>query len=425
MAGVVGVDTSGGGIEPKRLLVLGAGPPQLGLLEAARRRGLSVVAADRDPAAPGFRHADRRAIVSIEDEPAIERLARAERVDGLVAPGTDHAVALAARIASRLGLPHAVSPETALVAASKRRQRELFAEAGLPQPRSLVCRTLDEVLDAADELGYPCVIEAPDRRGERGVALAADRGEVATATADALAGSRNEHCLVEELVGGREVTVTGFVLDGELAPLTVTDREQAPSPAFGVALATFWPAAVAPQEADGAVALVARAVVALGVESGPVTAQVLLGPDGPLLAKLSTRTGGGHDSELCRIALGVDLDDLALAAALAEPVSATLLRPLPLVGGACVRFLVAPPGELLETHGLAAARSAPGVRAVRVYRQPGHRFGELRRASERAGAVLAVGAGREEAAAAADTAAALVGLVVAQPAAEQPAGALA
>nr|MBA3718099.1 hypothetical protein [Actinomycetota bacterium] len=52
-----------------RLLVLGAGPAQLGLLAAARRRGLFVIAVDRDPAAPGFQYADRRAIISAEDEP--------------------------------------------------------------------------------------------------------------------------------------------------------------------------------------------------------------------------------------------------------------------------------------------------------------------------------------------------------------------
>ena len=63
------------GISPadrnKRLLVLGAGPAQLGVLRAARDRGLFVIALDRDPAAPGFEYADRRAVVSTEDEPAI------------------------------------------------------------------------------------------------------------------------------------------------------------------------------------------------------------------------------------------------------------------------------------------------------------------------------------------------------------------
>src|SRR4051812_29373570 len=139
-----------------RLLVLGAGPAQLGVLAAARRRGLTVIAADRDPSAPGFRYADRRAIVSIEDEQAIERLARAEEIDGIVAPGSDHAVAVAARIASRLALAHSLTPEAALLAVSKLKQREALAAADVRQPRSRVCRTLDEVATAATELGgYP------------------------------------------------------------------------------------------------------------------------------------------------------------------------------------------------------------------------------------------------------------------------------
>src|SRR5437763_16699336 len=100
----------------KRLLVLGAGPAQLGLLRTARGRGLFVVAVDRGPSAPGFRYADRRAIVSVEDEHAIDRLAAAERIDGLIAPGIDWPVAIAARVAERLGVPHPLSPATAVLA---------------------------------------------------------------------------------------------------------------------------------------------------------------------------------------------------------------------------------------------------------------------------------------------------------------------
>ena len=47
-----------------------------------------MIAVDREPSAPGFRYADRRAIVSTEDESGIERLAGAERIDGLIAPGS-------------------------------------------------------------------------------------------------------------------------------------------------------------------------------------------------------------------------------------------------------------------------------------------------------------------------------------------------
>ena len=46
-----------------------------------------------------------------------------------------------------------------------------------------------------------------------------------------------------------------------------------------------------------------------------------------------------------------------------------------------------------------------GVVQARLYREPGHEFGPLRRAADRAGAVLAVGATREEAVVRADVAA--------------------
>jgi biotin carboxylase len=394
-----------------RLLVLGAGPAQLGVLAAAQARGLTVVAADRDPSAPGFRYADRRAIVSIEDEPAVDRLARAEEVDGVIAPGTDHAVALAARVANRLGLPHPVSPESAVVAVSRLRQRERLADAGIAQPRSLVCRSPDQVAVAAQKLGFPVVIEAPDRGGDRAVGLARDRKALAAATADTLAESRGDYWLVEELVEGPTVTVNCFSLDGRLAPLTVTDREQAPPPAFGVPLAHRWPTELEPAEVGAAIEAASAAVRALGIEHGPTTTQVLLGDEGPLIAKVSARVGGGHDAELCRVALGVDLNELAVAAALGEPVQPHQLVAQSGVGGACVRFLVAPAGSLREVRGVEEAYDVEGVRGIRIYRKPGHVFRPLRRASDRAGAVLATGATRAAALAAADRAAALIRFV--------------
>ncbi|HLX20802.1 MAG TPA: hypothetical protein VKR23_11690 [Gaiellaceae bacterium] len=384
-----------------RLLVLGAGPAQLGVLAAARRRGLTVVAADRDPSAPGFKYADRRAIVSIEDEPAIDRLARAEEVDGLIAPGTDHAVAIAARIANRLGLPHPVSPEAAVLAVSRLRQREKLETAGFAQPRSIACRTFAEAAAAAGELGYPLVVEAPNSLGERSVRLARTADELAAATAGALAEAREDYCLVEEFPGLRPVTVNAFLADGRFVPLTITDPEPAPQPAFGVPLAHSWPADLSPEGAEAVREATAAAASALGINGGPVVAQLLLGPNGPLVAKVSARVGGGHDAELCRAALGIDESILAVAAALGEPVQAHELEPTTVAGGACVRFLVAPRGILQEVAGVDDAFALPGVRAIRIYRKPGHVFGELLRASDRAGVVIATGRTRDDAVAAA------------------------
>ncbi|HEX6702935.1 MAG TPA: ATP-grasp domain-containing protein [Gaiellaceae bacterium] len=386
----------------KRLLVLGAGPAQLGLLEAARERGLFVVAADRDPGAVGFALADRRAIVSNEDEPALERLARAEAVDGVIAPGIDWPVAIAARIAYRLGLPHAISPEAAVLATSKLRQRRRLAEAGVAQPRWQLVEEASEV-----ELEPPVVVKAPDRQGQRGLSLVRSAEELAPAVAWAREASRGGTALVEELADGPEVTVAGLMSGGSLAASVVTDRVVAEPPAFGVALAHVWPADA---ESGVVVAAAERAAVALGVENGPVYVQLRVASAGPVVVELAARLGGGHDAELAYAATGLDLNGAALAAALGDD---SLVRPVSAAaGGACARFLVPPEGELRAVDGVEAARRVDGVFAVRVYRVPGHRFGPFRTGADRAGAVQAVGADRAEALARADTAAAAIEFAV-------------
>ena len=374
--------------EGDALLVLGAGPAQLGLLAAARERGLHVIAVDRDPRAPGFHYADRRAILSSEDEPAIERLARSARIAGIVAPGTDWPVGVAARIADHLRLPHPLSPASAALAVSKLRQRARFDEAGVPQP---VWKELTRG-DPIDDLRVPAVVKAPDRQGQRGLSLVRSPDELHEAVAKAYQASRAGVALVEEIVDGPEVTVNAFSVDGVFYPLTVTDRETAEPPAFGVAVAHVWPSEHADERAVEAARLAAGA---LGIENGPTYTQLRLGADGPRVVELAARLGGGHDAELCRAALGVDLNALAVAAALGEAVESP--RPEPQAGGAVTRFLVPPEGRLAATHGVEEARGVDGVVDVHVYRAPGHEFGPFRTGADRAGAVLALGGSREEA----------------------------
>ena len=375
----------------RRLLVLGAGPAQLGLLEAAQARGLWLAVVDRDTGAPGFRHASRRCILSTEDEPGIERLASALEIDGIVAPGTDWPVAIAARIAERLGLPHPIDPQSAVLATNKIRQRERLAEAGVPQPRSWIVGAEDELPDAT----FPCVVKAPDRQGQKGLTLVGDAGELAEAVANARAAARSGLALVEELVDGPEVTVVGFSVAGAYVPLTVTDRFVADLPAFGVALSHVWPSHDGGQSPDVAGA----AVSALGIANGPTYVQLRIGPRGPEVIEVAARLGGGHDAELVEAATGVALNDLAIDAALGLPIE--LPAPRAEVGGAVTRFLVAPPGVL---EAVEVPDDLEGVRRVRIYRQPGYVFTPLRRGSDRAGAVLVTGDSRDQALARADAA---------------------
>ena len=379
----------------QRLLVLGAGPAQIGLLRAARQRDLFVIAVDRDPSAPGFAYADKRALVSTEDEPAVDRLARAESVDGIISPGADWPVGVAARVAARLGLPHPIDAATAALVTTKSRQRERFAAAGVPQPRPL------------EDPVAPCVVKAPDRQGQRGLTFVRTEEELPAAIEAAIEASRNGVYIVEEYVDGPEVTVQAVSIDGVFHPLLVADRLTADPPAFGVALAHAWPCV---SETQSPIEAARAAAEALGVRNGPTYTQIRVGEDGSRVVELAARLGGGHDAELVEAATGLKLNDLALDFALGN--EACVSETQSLHGGACVLFLVAPEGVLHAVEGREAAHAVEGVLDVRVYREPGFLIGPLRRGPDRAGAVIAVGDSRDDALARARAAADEIRFVV-------------
>jgi biotin carboxylase len=369
------------------LLVLGAGPAQLGLLEAAQAHGIWTAVCDRDPGAPGFVLAGRRCIIGTDDEPALERLGSALPLEGVISPGTDPPVAVAARIAEKLGLPHPISGATALLATNKLRQREALAEAGVPQPRYGVVSQ-----DTLPDLPLPAVVKAADRTARAGISLVRTQSALGPAIESARAASRSGAVLVEEFVEGPEVTVSGFSAGGEFVPLAVTDRISAEGDAFGVPLAHVWPSA----HAEAAAEVARRAVEALGIEDGPSYTQLRISRGGPEVIQVAARLGGGHDAELVELVTGIDLNGLALAAALGRPIAASEVAApsRPSVGGAATRFLVAPPGVLESVE---VPQGLKGVVSIRIYHEPGHVYGPLRQASDRAGAVLAAGATREEA----------------------------
>jgi len=361
--------------EAPTLVVLGGGPAQRHAIDAAHALGLRTLVCDSEPGVGDVP-------VSSEDMDGVR--AAAAGAAGLIAPGTDWPVRIAAAVACDLGLPHPIDPDEARVATDKIAQRRALDAAGVPQP----------AWSTEGPPAYPCVVKAPDRQGQRAMSILADASGLEEAAARAAAGSRSGRVLVEAFVPGPEVTVNGFTAEGRGIVAAVTDRihfEGAP----GVARRHVYP----PERDPAAAAETAvRAVEALGIDAGPWYVQVILGPDGPRIVEVAARLGGGHDSELVKLTTGVDLARAAVLAAIGRGVSAAEVTPAP-AGAGVIEFLEAPPGTL---------RRAAGPAEACFYHAPGHVYGPIRIATDRAGYVLAGGATRDDALARAAAAAAAV-----------------
>jgi biotin carboxylase len=362
-------------IEAATLVVLGGGPAQRHAIDAAHALGVRTLVCDSEPGVGD---------VPVSSEDAAGVRAAAAGAAGLISPGTDWPVRIAAEVARSLGLPHPISPDAAVVATDKIAQRRALEAAGVPQP----------AWSTEEPPAYPCVVKAPDRQGQRAMSILPDASRLAETALRAAAESRSGRALFEEFVPGPEVTVNGFTAEGSAVAAAVTDRvhfEGAP----GVARRHVYPTAADPAPAAAAAI---RAVAALGIGAGPWYVQVILGPDGPRIVEVAARLGGGHDSELVKLTTGVDLARAAVLAALGRPVAAAEVTPAP-AGAGVIEFLEAPEGRLV---------GAAGPPEASFYDAPGHVYGPIRIATDRAGYVLAGGATREEALARAAAAAAAV-----------------
>ncbi len=354
------------GADRLTLIVLGGGPAQRHAIDAARRLDIRPVVCDGTPGVGDVE-------VSSEDTQGVRRVARESGAAGLIAPGTDWPVRIAAYVAEDLGLPHPLDVATAVRCTGKIAQREALAVAGVAQP--------PWSLDGPP--GYPCVVKASDRQGQRAMTIVYTEDELEDAVMRARSAARGGRALFEAFVPGPEVTVNGFSIGGRFQPVAVTGRDHFPH-APGVALRHVYPSGL---DEGAAIAVAEAAVTALGIAEGPSYVQLIMSQDGPVIMEVAARLGGGHDSEICRLAAGVDLAEAAVRVAVGRTIDPAGLEPHP--NGACViQFLEAPVGVLVSTDGPAEAT---------FYHAPGHRYTPLRTAIDRAGYVIALGSSREEA----------------------------
>ena len=83
----------------KTLLIIGAGHEQVGAIIQAQQLGHRVVVTDRNPHAPGLKHADAYELVSTSDAAGNLAVAKRYAIDGVMTLGSETAVPVVAHIA--------------------------------------------------------------------------------------------------------------------------------------------------------------------------------------------------------------------------------------------------------------------------------------------------------------------------------------
>jgi hypothetical protein len=167
--------------------------------------------------------------------------------------------------------------------------------------------------------------------------------------------------LVEGFVPGAEVAVEGLLRGGVLEVLALFDKPDPLEGPFFEETLYVTPSRHPPELQREIVRVTAAAAQAMGLEEGPVHAELRLPPGEPVVLEVAARSIGGLCARTLRFGAGLSLEEIVVAHAMGLPLSSLSRQP----GAAGVMMLPIPGrGVLRGVAGVEAARAVPGVEDV-------------------------------------------------------------
>ena len=395
------------------LLIIGAGHEQVPVIRKAKALGYRVAVTDRNPHAPGMALADLSAAISTADGPATLDFARRNGIGGVMTLSSETAVPVVALLTETLGL-NGFSQATALAATNKNVMRSRFAEWNVPTPASEEVTTLDQALAFVSQHGLPAVLKPSDSSGQRGTTRLDDTAMIAEAFTLACKAAGDGKAIIETFHEGVEINVTAAVEQGQITILSLSERVTEAAH-FGIAIEHVAPPRLDEAMQQAIIEASIKAIRAVGLSQGIAYPQVLATKDGPKVIEIAVRIPGGHMDEVALHCSGIDMVEFSIRLAMGDPAplaSCTRHAKSPALS---VLFLTArdfpqTAAVIRSVTSLEAAKAAPGVQFVRFNLVPGQTIPPLDHSGGRFGAILALGANREEACGRTRAAASLIAL---------------
>jgi len=281
----------------------------------------------------------------------------------------DTSAYVAALLAQTLGIRHN-APAALRAARNKFIMRQKIAAADLNYPDFRLFSSKDNPKKLAKRADYPCVLKPIFLSGSRGVTRADDPEQFIAAFARireilAMPDVREKAfddeangLLVEKYIPGVEVALEGILINREFKTLAIFDKPDPLEGPYFVETIYTTPSRLPGYVLREVTHAAHRAALALGLENGPVHAEMRINDGGAFVIEIAARSIGGLCSRMLRFDAGMTLEELILRQATGENIweiqrersaAGVMMIPIPRAG------------TLKVVRGIDAAKAIPGV----------------------------------------------------------------
>ena len=294
----------------KRVLMVGAGSCQINGIKKLKAMGYHTIVADYSESSGGKLLADEAVLADAFDANAIERCVALNHVDAILTVGTDQPVLTVAFAAEKNGLFTFIPSSVALHVTNKKWMKQIFLKHSIPTAKFALLSKRDSV-DEVIKFDGPYVVKPIDSQGQRGIFKLNDKNAVKASIDEVLKYSRSDEILVEQFYSNDEVTVSGWVHNGSVKVLTLTDRVTfSPDQNIGVCTSHEYPSKYSFQYGKRINEWTETICDVFQIKEGPIYFQFLIGAEGILVNEIACRLGGAYEDVTIPYATDVDLLEL-------------------------------------------------------------------------------------------------------------------
>lgn len=300
----------------KKIMVLGAGFPQVQLLNAAKELGYQTVVCSIKGDYPGFSFADEIAYADISNSEEVLESAEKYKVDGVATCCLDTGVQALGYVCDKLGLT-GLSEEAAACCADKWMMKKAFIEAGVNTARCFQIQSTKELEEVKSQLEFPVIVKAVDLQGSKGIYICQTETELFEGYQRAMKLTRKEFCIVEEYIEGNELGAQAFVYQGKIVFILPHGDETYMS-CTAVPIGHYVPIDAKQEIIDSVTLEAEKAIRAIGLDNCAVNIDLIEKNGKIYVIELTGRAGATCLPELVSIYYGVNYYKMIASMAVGE-----------------------------------------------------------------------------------------------------------
>ena len=385
-------------MQKKSILILGGGEIGLNQIKIAKKVGFNVIVTDINPDAPGLKEADIGVNISATDIKTLIEFALENKEKyniSAVYCGNDFGLLSVECIKQVLDLTHN-SIETITRCINKKLMKDCWIRDGIPTPKGyLIKNSLSEAKIAIERVGLPAIVKPVDSSGSQGISLVKNKEDLQRAIQEAFKHSNFKFILIEKFIDGTHHDVNGFFYNRKFYKCGVFDRYFTPFP-YCVPVYGFYPSNLSIEIINKIYKITENAAKSIGIEDGPVKADLVLANSKLYIFEISNRfhgdLGTSHLYSFCR---SIGAIELYMRAVYQQKVEYSGNMPIPdIISGWYLLKLKS--GKIKKIKDIDKVRNIVGVRKILFRKNVGDVIGNLKDNTDVPGFIWISGKTRRE-----------------------------